>query len=278
MRWSVNYSKMERWIKTVLHTLGISIGVLLMMTVNANSAPTFKLKAAEEYFEDVKSLALLNAALTGNLDMAKQLVAGGADPNAEGPRNNPYNHLGLLHYAIAAKNAKAVRVLIAVGADPEIDPLGSAGRAFLFALNLDSVEMLSLLLDLRPISTLSKDTLQYLLFESVSLPRPRCLDLLLKRGAPIDFPDDVGCTIMMRAMDAQDYDLAEHLILMGASVHIEDKSGLTPAYSVQFHLQKFKPGSPTYNKVLRLKDLMQARGAVFPALSPAEMRARHGKQ
>ena len=205
-------------------------------------------------------------------------MADGADPNAEGPRDNPYNHLRLLHYAIAANNGKAVKVLVAVGADPELKPLGNAGRAFLFALNLDSVEMLSVLLDLRPVNTLSEDTLQYLMFESVSLPRPRCLDLLLKRGAPIDFPDDNGCTVMMRAMDAQDYDLAEHLILQGASVHIEDQSGLTPAYSVQFYLQKFIPGSPTYNKVLRLKALMQARGAVFPALSPEEVRAKRSKQ
>ena len=248
-----------------------------MMIANGNGAPTFNLKAPKEYFDDAKTLSLLNAALAGNLERAKHLVAEGVDPNAEGPRDNPYNHLGLLHYAIAAKNKQAVRVLIAVGADPEKDPLGNAGRAFLFALNLDNVEMLSLLLDLRPVNNLSKDTLQYLLFESVSLPRPRCLELLLKRGAPLDFRDGAGYTIMMRAMDAEDYDLAEFLLLHGASVHIEAYGGMTPAFSVQYDLQKFKPDSPIYRKVLHFKQLIQARGAVFPALSPAEMRAKRNR-
>ena len=273
----ITKSKLWNWVKAGLRTLGMSIGVIVMMTVNGNGAPTFKLKAPKEYFDDAKTLALLKAALAGNLEKAKLLVADGANPNAEGPRDNPYNRLRLLHYAIAAKNAQAVRVLMAVGADPELSTLGGTGRAFLFAMKLDNLEMLSLLLDLRPVTTLSKDTLKRLLFRSVAIPRPRCLDLLLKRGAPIDFPDDAGYTIMMRAMDAQDYDLAERLLLQGASVHIEAGGGMTPAYSAQYDLQKFKPGSPTNNKVLRFKELMQARGAVFPALSPAEVRARRTK-
>jgi len=111
----------------------------------------------------------------------------------------------------------------------------------------------------------------------VSMPRPRCLELLLKRGAPIDYPDDAGYTIFMRAMDAQDYELAEWLLLKGASVQVVAGGGMTPAYSVQYDLQKFKPGSPTHNKVLHLKKLMEGRGAVFPALSPAEVRAKLGR-
>ena len=247
----------------------------MMMTANASAAPVFKLKAPKEYFSDPATLALLKAALAGDLPTAKQLVAQGANPNDEGPKDNPYNRIRLLHYAIAANNAEAIRVLMAVGADPELKAEGF-GRAFLFAMTLENIEMLALLLDSRPIATLSKDTLEYLLFESVSQPCQRCLELLLKRGAPIDFPDASGYTIMMRAMDAQDYDMAEWILLQGASVHIEAKGGMTPAYSAQYDLQKFKPGSPTHNKVLHFKELMEARGAKFPALSPAEVRAKRG--
>ena len=247
----------------------------MMMTANASAAPVFKLKAPKEYFSDPATLALLKAALEGDLPTAKQLVVQGANPNDEGPKDNPYNRIRLLHYAIAANNAQAIRVLMAVGADPELKTEGF-GRALMFAMTLDNVEMLSLLLELRPVGSLSQNTLKSLLFGTVSMPRPRCLELLLKRGAPIDFPDGADHTIMMRAMDAQDYDLAEWLLLQGASVHIETEKGMTPAYLVQFHLQKFEPGSPTYNKVLRLKELMEARGAKFPALSPAEMRAKRG--
>jgi uncharacterized protein len=269
--------KLSDLVKVPAGILGISIGVVMMMTSNVGGGRNFKLKAPEQYFDDPKSLALLNSSLAGNLVNAKDLVATGANPNYDGPRDNPYNRLRLLHYAIAAKNPHAVKILVEVGADPELNTIGGGGPAFLFAINLNDVEMLSLLLDLRPVSSLNADTVEDLLFESVVLSRHRCIDLLLKKGAPIDFPDKTGHTIMMRAMDIHDFDLAEKLILQGASVHVEGKGGLTPAYAVQFYLQKFKPGSPTHNKVLHLKQLMQARGAVFPAPSPAEVLARRSK-
>ncbi|UFS71707.1 ankyrin repeat domain-containing protein [Geomonas sp. RF6] len=247
-----------------------------MMTTNAIGAPVFKLKPPTHYFADDKTLALLAAAMAGDLPKAKNLVAQGANPNDEGPRGNPYNRLRLLHYAMAARNREAIRVLVAVGADPELSVQGF-GRAFLFALTLKDVELLSLLLELKPAHTLSKDTIEYLLTESVINGCKPCLELLLKRGAPIDLPDDAGNTIMMDAMDVQDYELAEWLLQQGASIQIETKAGVTPAYTVQFHLQKFKPGSPTYNKVLRLKNLMEQKGAVFPAPTPKEVRAKHAK-
>lgn len=248
-----------------------------MITTNTSGTPVFKLKAPRDYFAEEDSVALLAAALAGDLTTAKQLVAEGADPNDEGPRNNPYNRLRLLHYAIAANNQRAVDVLLAVGADPELSVQGF-GRAFLFAMTLKNMEMLSLLLEKRPIATLSTDTIQYLLFESVSENSTQCVELLLKRGIPIDFPDGAGYTAMMRAIDAQNFDMAEWLIRQGASVHIEATSGMTPAYSVQYDLQKFRPGSPTHDKVLHIKKLMEERGAVFPALDPAEVRAKRARQ
>jgi len=257
-------------------TLLPSIGIIIMTSISASSAPVFKLNAPKEYFGDPKTLNLLAASLAGDLAKARQLVAEGANPNEEGPRSNPNNRLRLLHYAIAANNPRAVKVLLAVGADPELSAQGF-GRSFLFALTLKNVEMLSLLLDLRPIATLSRDTIDYLLFDTVTDNSPQCLELLLKRGAPIDFRDKSGYTVMMRAIDAQDYEMAEWLLKQGASVHIEAKGGMTPAYSIQYDLQKFKPGSPTYNKVLHLKKLMEERGAIFPAASPEEVRAKRTK-
>ncbi len=277
MKASEVFLKLGSRLKAVLRTLGLGIGLIFMMTGTSGAAPVFKLKAPAEYFSDTKTLALLNAALAGDLGRARQLVAEGANPNDEGPKDKP-NRIRLLHYAIAANSAQALKVLMAVGADPELKAEGF-GRAFLFAMTLENIEMLSLLLDIRPIATLSKDTLEYIMFESVRQPCPRCLELFLKRGAPIDFPDGAGNTILISAMNAQDYDLAEWILLQGAAVVREPPlSGITPANAVQFHLNKFIPGSPTYNKVLRLKQLMEARGAVFPAPSPKDIRESRGRQ
>ena len=245
--------------------------------LTANAVPAFILKAPTDYFSDAKSRALLDAALVGDVIKAKQLVAAGANPNDEGPLDNPYNRLRLLHYVIAANNAQAVKILIASGANPEMDVDGF-GPAFLFTMTLDNVEMLSLLLDLRPIASLSKDTIETMLFQAVLLPRPRCLDVLLKHGAPIDLPDDAGYTILMRSLDAGDFDLTEWLLQQGASVNIETSNGVTPAYSVQDDIARVLPGSESQQKLLRIKNLMEIKGAVFPALSPKEIRARRGMQ
>lgn len=218
----------------------------------------------------------MTAALAGDLAKAKQLVSEGANPNDEGPHSNPYNRLRLLHYTIAAKDQRAVRVLVAVGADPELRVRGFGG-ALDFATTLQDIEMLSLLLDLRPMRMLSKDTVEDLLFGSITGNCPKCLELFLKRGAPIDLQDSAGYTVMMAAMDVQDYDMAEWLLREGASVHVETVSGVTPACTVEFHLQKFRPGTPTHNKVLHLKQMMEERGAIFPAQSPAEIRAMRAK-
>jgi len=54
-----------RRFKTGIRLLGLSMGVILMMTANASGAPAFKLKAPKEYFSDAHTLALLNAAMWG---------------------------------------------------------------------------------------------------------------------------------------------------------------------------------------------------------------------
>jgi FOG: Ankyrin repeat len=250
-----------------------TIGVIVMMTTTAEASPRFKLRPPSYYFTDRGTIALLTAAMAGDMRTAQLAVAQGANPNDEGPLENNYNRLRPLHYAIAANNKDAVKVLVSVGADPELPALGS-GRSFSFAMTLKNLEMFSLLLDLRPIDTLSKDTMEYIIFGAARKSCWKCLQASLERGAPIDFPDGAGYTVLMTAMDLQDYDMAEWLLLKGASVHISPPSGATPAHTVEFHLKKYIPGSPTYNKVLHLKEMMAERGAVFPAPSPAEVRAR----
>ncbi|HBA86855.1 MAG TPA: hypothetical protein DCZ75_02380 [Geobacter sp.] len=260
---------------TIMQILFVILGGIFMPITTADAAQIFKLEPAQYYFSS-KTHLLVTAAMTGNMSMAQQLVNEGANPNDEGPPESKYNRLRPLHYAIAANNRQAARILMAVGADPEMKTEGP-GRPLMFAMRLDNMEMLSFLLDLKPIDSLAPDVLKSLVFGAVDIPRPRCLKLLLERGAPIDLEDGARSTILMAAMDAQDYDLAEWLLLKGASVNTEAGGEVTPAYAVEFYLKKFKPGSPTHNKVLHLKEMMKERGAVFPALSPAEIRAKRAQ-
>lgn len=262
----------------ILHGIRtISALILLIgmgLAMNADAQIKFNLKAPETYFESKQSIALLQAALTGDVVKAKALVASGANPNDEGPTHSANaNRLRLIHYAIASDNKQAVKILVAVGADPELNAKHN-GPAFLFTVTLNNVEMLALLLDLRPVKLLSDQTLRELLFESITQGRPRCLALLLDRGAPIDFRSGAEDTILMGAMSTEDFDLAEQLIQRGASVNIDTPSGVTPAYQVERMLTRYTPGSKTYLTLQRIKNLMIERGAIFPATDPVELRER----
>jgi len=264
---------LRRWLRPASLAALTLTGTLTMALPMPPSdpAPKFKLDAPAAYFDDALTQLLLAAALAGDLAQAKAAVARGASPDAEGPKSNPYNHLRLLHYAIAANSVPGIRTLIAVGANPEIGTQGSASLPLLFAVNLDKPELLSLMLDLRPVDTLSTDTNELLMFRSVALGRPKCLAVVMKHGVPIDYPDEAGATVLMRAIDAQDYDLAAWLMEPGASVTFVAHDR-TIAWSLEFHLAKYVPGSPPYQKVLALKQMAEQRGAVFPAKSPKQRR------
>jgi ankyrin repeat protein len=264
----------------LLRFITIVLGVgLIMAATEAPAQSGFKLKAPSEYFSNSRSVALLQAALAGDLSKAKQLVSEGANFNDEGPMADANaNRLRLLHYAVAANSKPGVQTLLAAGADPELDAQ-HYGNAFLFALTIDHLEMLSFLLDQRSFASLKESTKKSLLFESVRLPRPRGLELLLKRGAPVDFRDARGYTILMTALGTGDLDLAEWLIdKVGASAKIDAVNGVTPGFQVQSLLARVQPASESYAKLQRIKRLMEAQGAIFPAPDPAAVRARRNSQ
>lgn len=241
----------------------------------AHAAPKFKLQPIDFYFADSKVQGLLQAALNGDQVTAQQWISQGANPNEEGPISNQYNRISVLHYAIAAENSTAVQILVSLGADPERVAEGF-GHAFQFAVKLENAGLLAVLLDLRPVQTLAKETLQITIFRAANSPTTDCLEVLLQRGFPIDITDSLGNTALMDVLSAYDFDRAEWLIQRGAKVVIEDRNGVTPAYIIQNDLSRVKSGSESEQKLLNLKKLMQARGAAFPAATPAENRAKRG--
>lgn len=250
----------------------IGIAIMFNLFSSAHPAPQFKLKPIDYYFTDSKAQGLLQAALEGNQPAAQQWLNQGANPNEEGPMSNQYNRIGLLHYAIAADNPNAAKILVALGADPELVTKG--GSALGFAIYLEKPALLAALLDVRPFQTLNLKRAQIILFSAANSPVTDCLELLLQRGFPIDLKDTLGRTALIDVLSSFDFDRAEWLINHGANVLVEDRGGVTPAYDVQDALARVKPGTESEQKLLNLKNLMQAKGAVFPVLSPQEVRAQ----
>ncbi len=247
------------------------------MNTQAAPAPArFALQAPAHYFSDARALALLSAALAGDTTAAKVALAAGASPDTEGPAANPDNRLRLLHYTIAAEKPAAARLLVELGANPELDTPGH-GPALLFAITLDATPALGALLDARGFAALAPATQQTLLFRAVTLGRLRSLELLLDRGAPIDLRDTAGYTVLMRALSVRDLALAQRLLARGASVLVQATAGATPANIVQGLLQRTEAGSPIHTELLAFKAALEARGISFPVPTPQALRAAGSK-
>ncbi|PWC34657.1 hypothetical protein TSO352_24790 [Azospirillum sp. TSO35-2] len=230
-------------------------------------------KPTAHYFTDAATRALVDAALAGDLARAKQAMAAGGDPNARGavPPGSPTG-FSPLHYALAVDNEPAVRILVALGADPEREA-GDMGMPLLFAITRNDPKQLALLLDLKPVDRLAERTQQHLLFESARRNAPGCLELLVQRGVPVDVKDSVGYTLLLRSIDMGDLDLTLWLLQRGAAAEFHTPNGMSPAYSIEFELNN-KGGSPERRaKLIEIMRVMKERGAVFPAVDPKEYRA-----
>ena len=228
-------------------------------------ASRYKIKSFEAYFPDQPVVqALIQAALKGDLETAKKMVAAGGDPNALGAIE-PGSAFGFspLHYALGANSPTAIRILAAVGADPEREA-SEMGMPLLFAVMLNNADLLSLLLDLKPIQKLTPKTQAHLLFESARRDAPRCLVLLLERGVPLDAMDTAHYTLFLRSFEMNLPDLALWLLQRGAAIDIASASGATAIDLLQRNLDKTARNSPNYPILLEVQRLMKERGAVFP--------------
>ena len=81
----------------------------------------------------------------------------------------------------------------------------------------------------------------------------------------------------MDSLDGEKLDMAEWLLTeVKVPFNTETIRGVTPANSLQTDLDRYRPDTPTYAQLLRMKRYMESQGVVFPVESPAEIRARKG--
>ena len=225
------------------------------------------------------ALDLLKAALAGNEAGMRQAIAQGASPNAQGPRSTSKAtpQLTLLHYAVGARNAQALALLVAAGADPLLKPRPEDGPALSFPIVRGDAAMLDAFLRIWPLSKVPEDRQSLMASSTIPFKCRPCLEVMFKHGLPPGITDSVKYNLFMEALSFGDLDLAEWLLIeVGVPLTTQTVRGVTPANYVQAELARYKPGSPTHSRYLKFKAFMESKGQPFPVETAAEWRARTG--
>lgn len=89
---------------------------------------------AKQVFPDPKTAALAAAAAEGDAARVRELVADGADPNAQGDKG-----MNLLQYALAEQNPAGMKALLDAGADPARPGMGGSTVIHNAAITDDAV-------------------------------------------------------------------------------------------------------------------------------------------
>lgn len=233
---------------------------------------------AEKYF-DPQPVSLVRAALANDATRVRELVAAGVNPNSQGPQSNSKNtpQITLLGYAVSQRSEAALRLLIQAGADPLFKPRDGDGNAFGFAIVRKDSEMLDALYEAWPIAKVPANVQSDNAFSALRFDCNDCLKVMFKHGLPVGVQDSRGYNLFMTAMSREDVETAEWLLKdVGVPVEADPRRDVTPANQLQLHISRYRPGTPTYETLLRLQAIMQSRGIVFPVETVTQRRASLG--
>ena len=241
------------------------MGLFELFGASASQAgPT--LGPPENYFDPLPT-ALIRAAMIQDIGRVRELVTSGVSPNSQGPRSADKNtpQITLLFYAIGQRSEAALRLLIQAGADPLFKPRVGDGNAFGFAIVRKDSAMLDALYRAWPLAKVPANIQAYNAFEALEFHCNDCLKVMFQHGLPVGVQDEVGYNLFISAMSREDFDTAEWLLKdMAIPLDAETKRGVNSANWVQDDLMRYRPGTPTHDRLLRLQAVMQARGVIFP--------------
>ena len=242
----------------------LAIGLFELFGASASQAGP-ALGPAEKFF-DPQPAALVRAALANDAARVRELVNAGVDPNSQGPRSESKNtpQITLIGYAVSQRNEAALRLLIEVGANPLFEPRDDDGNVFLFTIVRKDIAMLDALrawpVTRIPAKTQSRDAYSALGFDCTT-----CLQVMFKHGVPVGVQDGRGYNLFMAAMSREDFNTAEWLLKdMAIPLDAETVRGVNSANYLQDDLVRYRLGTPTHDRLLRLQAVMQARGVIFP--------------
>ncbi|WP_332399371.1 ankyrin repeat domain-containing protein [Vibrio metschnikovii] len=248
--------------------------LLLPLTTHAGIFKMFRSKPYPEAFFSGQLLAVAEAIKKQDIEKAKQLAEKLPDIDAPG-----VEHFTLLAFAVADTNIPAIKMLMALGADPaaKLDDsvIGSedvSQTVAHFAMWRKTTQALRAMLE-AGMDTEIKRGSRTLIFDVPTLKENDSLKLLVEFGADVNARDSLGNTVLFRFISVM-WDEALYLLDNGADPFVMRSSGVTAAYAVQDILDSMNKSSEAYQKVLKIQQKMIAMGVKFPALTPYGERYR----
>ncbi|MBY7784430.1 ankyrin repeat domain-containing protein [Vibrio fluvialis] len=230
----------------------------------------FRSKPYPEVFFSGDLLAVAEAIKKKDIEKAKQLAEKLPDIDAPGTENYT-----LLAFSVADTNIPAIKMLMALGADPsaKLGSRGQNGSVAYLAMWRKTTEALNAMLESGMDPNLS-DKGDSLIFNVPELAGNDSLKLLVEYGADVNAKDTLGQTPMFNFV-LTSFDEAIYLLDNGADPFVMDKSGVTLAYAVQNRLNNMDSKSKAYQKMLTIQQKMIELGVKFPALTPYGERFRN---
>ncbi|OOF17702.1 hypothetical protein BZJ17_16820 [Salinivibrio sp. IB574] len=248
--------------------------VLLLWVAKAGAFNLFRSKPYPEVFFEGELLAVAEAIKAHDIDKAKALAEKLPDIDAHGN-----DHFTLLAFAVADTNIPAIKMLMALGADPaaKIDDAVIAGTDVSetvahLAMRLKTTEPLRAMLE-AGMNTEIKRGSGTLIFDVPNLEDNDALKLLVEFGADVNAKASLEQTPLLDFISVK-FDEALYLLDHGADPFVMKNGGLTAAYLVQDRLESMDKSSEAYQKMLNIQQKMIDLGVKFPALTPYGERYR----
>lgn len=201
--------------------------------------------------------ALMVAASSGDLEMARMLLEAGADPNK---KSESGRHLSL-HRAILKDHLELVRLLLESGANLNTEDQGGL-TPLILASQRRNEEIVALLVEAGA---------QLGIVEYALLDQSNAVRTFLREGTSVDYANEAGQTALMAAALRADVPLMMDLLGRGAGLETRDRSGQTPLFyalyggnedAIRFLLNRGADVSATSNHRMTVTQKMVMAGNV----------------